>query len=163
MKIQKKNIFILGSAESHNVNKYKKDIDWWEEEKITLQDKENSLKNLKKYDFNVDYILTHNAPKLIGLILATQYANNYCNYNYKKSLEEILYKANDETARFLNEILYKIKAKESHFAHFHLDKIITKEDIENYQYYLNPFNEKQEDININYFECHYKNLPKKLL
>ena len=40
-------------------------VSWWEDEHIKYEDIDNAIINLNKYDFKVDYILTHCAPALI--------------------------------------------------------------------------------------------------
>ena len=37
-------------------------ISWWDEENISDNDIANALENIKKYNYSVDYVLTHCAP-----------------------------------------------------------------------------------------------------
>ena len=40
-------------------------LSWWKEEEPSGQEYDEGIVNLEKVDFNVDYILTHDAPSHI--------------------------------------------------------------------------------------------------
>ena len=52
----------IGGATS--IDKYHRieGISWWEEENISDKDIENAMNNIKKYNYKVDYVISHCAP-----------------------------------------------------------------------------------------------------
>ncbi len=56
-------IFTLGGATSIDKAYRREGISWWEEETPTTEDLEESLINLSKHDYFVDYIITHSCDE----------------------------------------------------------------------------------------------------
>lgn len=54
-----KSILTLGGADSIDKHLRIKDVDWWEQESITQKDFNNALNNLERYNYDVDYFITH--------------------------------------------------------------------------------------------------------
>jgi hypothetical protein len=57
--INGKSILTLGGADSIDKHLRIKDVDWWEQESITQKDFNNALNNLERYNYDVDYFITH--------------------------------------------------------------------------------------------------------
>lgn len=57
--INGKKILTLGGADSIDKHLRIKGIDWWEQESITQKDFNNALDNLERYNYDVDYFITH--------------------------------------------------------------------------------------------------------
>ena len=57
--INGKKILTLGGADSIDKHRRIKDVDWWEQESITQKDFNNALDNLERYNYDVDYFITH--------------------------------------------------------------------------------------------------------
>lgn len=57
--INDKKILTLGGADSIDKHLRIKGIDWWEQESITQKDFNNALDNLERYNYDVDYFITH--------------------------------------------------------------------------------------------------------
>ena len=57
--IAEKSILTLGGADSIDKHLRIKDVDWWEQESITQKDFNNALNNLERYNYDVDYFITH--------------------------------------------------------------------------------------------------------
>lgn len=130
-----KKYFVLGGAKSHSYLEEKDGVNWWNKEDLQLKDVKNSLKNLKKHNFEVDYVLTHNCPSFVGLELYNQLEkpkepNNFYEegeYNRKlNKLNKYLFKVNDNHSKFFDKLInkYNLKFKEWHFGHYHEDKKI---------------------------------------
>lgn len=83
--------------------------DWWKEELPNNLEKQNALKNLQKHNFNVDYIITHDAPASNAVLLG--YYNS----------------ANDLT-KFLESIKQRCNYKHWYFGHYHENKRVTHKD-----------------------------------
>ena len=56
-------LLCIGGADSHDKAWRTKNVDWWEEERITPEDIENARKNLERYNFNVDFVISHSLPQ----------------------------------------------------------------------------------------------------
>lgn len=114
----------LGGAETYNSKEYKEGKNWWKNEALKFKDIKNCLKNLKKYNYKIDYILTHNAPSLVGKELIKKYAKS-------KDLELLFTsKSEDKHARFFQRLIdkYNIEFKFWYFGHYHIDDKITLND-----------------------------------
>lgn len=106
----KKMLFING-ADSHDKALRTEGKSWWPHERITAVDISHAFYNLEKYDFSVDYIISHTggseacrqlgfAPTVSDYLLdkileATDYEKHYCghyhiDYNFGEK-EKILY------------------------------------------------------------------------
>lgn len=57
--INGKKILTLGGADSIDKHLRIKGLDWWEQESITQKDFNNALDNLERYNYDVDYFITH--------------------------------------------------------------------------------------------------------
>lgn len=91
----KKMLFING-ADSHDKEWRTEGESWWPQEQITEAEIDNALKNLKKHNFQVDYIISHTggsevckqlgfmptiSDELFDKILeATKYDKHYCGH-----------------------------------------------------------------------------------
>ncbi len=90
-------------------------IGWWEREIPSNEEFEHGMKNLDKHDWNVDYVLTHTCPNIIGRM-------------YIKSIKSIGYNDKlDTVSRYLDVVLEKIQFKKHYFGHFH-DNWTTPDD-----------------------------------
>ena len=97
----------FGGADSIDKHLRKENISWWEEERPTLNDIDNALKNLEKHKNNVDYIITHTCDE------KTLYNKCFRSINAK------IYPSNT----YLN-FLEQINYKKWFFGHYHLDQEI---------------------------------------
>lgn len=106
--INGKKILTLGGADSIDKHLRIKDFDWWEQESITQKDFNNALDNLKKYDFSIDYIISHTGGSEVCRQLGfTPTISDY----------------------FLDKILTISIYKKHYLGHYHLDKLIDKSRI----------------------------------
>ncbi len=100
--------FTFGGA--HSVDRYMRieGFDWFPEEIPSREEYEEGLDNLEKCDYQVDYVITHTAPREVAAALG---------YG-----EDIL----DETAlrRYLQQIADHAEYKMWFFGHFHEDEEI---------------------------------------
>lgn len=63
IEIENLKLLCIGGADSHDKAWRTKNVDWWEEERITSEDIENARKNLERYNFNVDFVISHSLPQ----------------------------------------------------------------------------------------------------
>jgi len=114
--INEKNILTLGGASS--IDKDKRIVNhinggiksWWEDELWTVKDEELLIDNMNKYDWEVDYVISHTAPRNVLNKMFTPIYINGGRYN-------------DPVSNFFETILtkYNIKFKKWFFGHMHMD------------------------------------------
>jgi len=84
-------------------------VQYWPQELPTKEEYSYAIHNLKKYNFQVDYIFTHTGPKsVLSNIFST-------------IEEDFSEKLNDPVSDFLEEIMKKTSFKEWHFGHIHMN------------------------------------------
>lgn len=102
--IYNKTFFTFGGGLSIDKNKRIIYIDWWPEEEANYQEQINAINNLEKYNYKIDYILTHSAPELIK--------NQVGFKNYTSNTEQ-----------FLQYINNKLIFNKWFIGHYHIDQI----------------------------------------
>jgi predicted phosphodiesterase len=119
--INRKTFFIMGGARSNENQKegnysgrgrnkkLKKQKVWWPEEIPSEEEFELGLSNLAKYNYKVDYILTHTCPNILFSKI------------YNKTGQIDFTRMDDPVSLYLNEIENLIDFKEWHFGHHHQD------------------------------------------
>ena len=111
--------FTFGGAQSHDRGNYTGTENedrgkiWWDAELTNQEEIEEAFTNLSKYNFQVDYILTHCLP--VEMITRLGF-NGY-----------------DRTSSFLGEVKYKTTYKEWYCGHYHTDKSIGEHTTVMYQ------------------------------
>ena len=94
--------FCMGGATSIDKAQRLNRISWWEEENISNKDILNGLNNLDKYNYRVDYVLSHAAPSFV--------VRKMFNYQMDGNTEIL--------ARFQSQIEFKYW----YFGHYHENK-----------------------------------------
>ncbi|MGN0532516.1 MAG: metallophosphoesterase family protein [Eubacterium sp.] len=59
-----KTYFCMGGGESDDIEMREEGVTWWKEEMPNAEEMMNGARNLKDYDYKVDYVITHEAPAL---------------------------------------------------------------------------------------------------
>ena len=103
--IDKKKIFVMGGARSHDKEYRIEHISWWEQEMPSPDEMDRAIQSLDKHQWKVDYVLTHCAPRSIQSMLADWYEN-------------------DPLVSFLERVQKDLDFKHWYFGHYHLDKRI---------------------------------------
>ena len=118
--IDNKKFFCFGGAQSIDKHMRKDGISWWKEELPSIEEEQTGLENLEKNQYEVDYIITHTAPKTVVRTLgygettivtnpySTLYDNTYDSWKYF-----------DPTTTYLEHIAQTVKFKKWYFGHFH--------------------------------------------
>lgn len=107
--INGKNIFVFGGAESYDKENRNVGLSWWKEEVPSYAEMDYALGNLEKYNWEVDFVITHNCPEYVAAMFISQNSKNR-NYTFKFT---------DPTTTFLEYIRGKLKFKEWYFGHWH--------------------------------------------
>lgn len=108
--IEGKTFFAFGGATS--IDKYMREehVDWWQEEVFSEEERLNAIRNLERIGNDVDYVITHTAPRrfLANLTVHLQGADK-C-----------------PVSEFLDELNYKTQYEKWYFGHFHTDAKINE-------------------------------------
>ena len=112
--IGNKKFFCFGGAESIDKHMRQEGISWWPEEILSHAEMDLGLENLQKNTYQVDYIITHTAPKtIVGMLGYTSAPRGV----YDNSYDYIKYC--DPTTKYLEHIAQTVKFKFWFFGHFH--------------------------------------------
>ena len=127
--IDGKTIFAFGGARSHDIQdgilnldqeekiyEFRKrgaffrirDFSWWDLELPTDEEMQNGIKNLEKYNYKVDYIITHCCPTNVQPLISLRYKKDYLT-NYLQTIAE------------------KCEFKRWYFGHYHENKHINSQ------------------------------------
>ena len=112
--INGKKFFVFGGAESHDKWCRKEGVSWWPQEMPTYEECEHALENLEKYNWEVDYVITHSAPDNI------QYRINP-NFSH------------DMATNFLFTVDKQLEFTHWYFGHYHIDREIDDKHTALYQ------------------------------
>lgn len=100
-----KRFLTCGGADSHDIGYRQEGISWWRKEQISLDDLYNAIRNLEKYNCEVDYIISHTGGSEVCRNLA-----------FKPTVSDFK----------LDSILDITIYKHHYMGHYHLDKLINK-------------------------------------
>ena len=102
--------FTMGGAKSHDTNHRINHISWWRQELPSDEEYSEALQNLERYNWQVDYIITHCAPTSIALA-GTRHNEA------------------DRLTDFLQEVRERAKYHYWLFGHYHDNKAIDEKHI----------------------------------
>ena len=102
--IYNKTFFTFGGGLSIDKNRRTAYVNWWPEEEANYQEQMNAINNLERYNYKINYILTHSAPELIK--------NQVGFINYTSNTEQFLQYIND-----------KLIFDKWFIGHYHIDNI----------------------------------------
>lgn len=104
--IEDHTFFTMGGAKSTDIYNRTEHKSWWKEELPCQKEYEIAINNLEKYNFNVDYVVTHTC--------ATSYLQDLYGYETRS----------DELTSFFNhlEFDFKLNFKHWYFGHHHKDR-----------------------------------------
>lgn len=103
--IEGKRIFTMGGGESDEKEMRAQQQKWFSQELPSPQELENARKNLQRFDWSVDYVLTHDCSEKMKVFLSIEQQNNILN-------------------QFLTEVEGKLQFRKWFFGFYHLDKQI---------------------------------------
>lgn len=103
--IDDKKFFVVGGGRSHDIEFRTKDVDWWEQEIPSKEERDEAVRNLEKHDWKVDYVITHDAP--------TSIANRLIDSPDRKP---------DEFTDWLEKIANNLEFNQWFFGHHHKDE-----------------------------------------
>lgn len=99
-------IFCMGGAVSHDMWLRQEHKSWWKEELPSFEEMTFAIDNLDRYNWNVDYVITHCAPKSI----------EYKIIPYKEGVDPIV--------SFHERVAKSLNFRHWYFGHYHIDEKI---------------------------------------
>jgi len=112
--IDNKKFFCFGGAASIDKHMRLEGIDWWPEEIPSYMEMDLGLETLQKNQYEVDYIITHTAPRTLVSMLGY---NSVPMGPYDDSYDYIRY--TDPTTKYLEHLAQTVNFKHWYFGHFH--------------------------------------------
>ena len=106
--IEDKTIFTMGGAESHDKIVRTEGLDWWPQELPSHYEESYALRTLDKYEWDVDYVISHAQPE-------TFYRNCFPN--------DVSFTTNS-LVKFFDLINRTLNFKHWYCGHLHVDKTI---------------------------------------
>lgn len=100
-----KKFFCFGGAKSTDKEWRVEGLSWWPEEMPTKQEMDYGLETLKKYDFKVDYIISHCAPSMIQWEMDSRFDN-------------------DELTKYFDTVAARTEFKTRFYGHYHRTEIV---------------------------------------
>lgn len=82
-------------------------ISWWKEEMPSYEEYDRGLENLQKAEFQVDYILTHTAPRKVV-----------------EQLVDTLLPGEEALQYYLQDVAERVTFREWYFGHWHMDRTV---------------------------------------
>lgn len=117
MEIEGKTFLCFSGAFSHDIAYRRLGYDWFREELPTQKEVDNCLENLRRYNYKVDYVVTHDVPLSYNILLGY----------HGVDLNDMEYYKNDEVAyidicSFLQNLYEMIIIRYTWFAgHYHVN------------------------------------------
>lgn len=92
-----------------------KGLSWWEQELPTQEEMDRGIENLKRYDFKVDYVISHCCPTFVATLLG--------------------YKNPDKLTDYFQSLIFDHGTQfcEWHFGHYHRDVRVNREFFLHYE------------------------------
>ena len=90
-------------------------LSWWEQEVPSKEEREYCFKNLEKHNFQVDVVLTHEAPASLIPLLHDKWGRRLLDPPH-------------EYSEWLDSLMQFVTYKTWCFGHYHMDKKITDKE-----------------------------------
>lgn len=108
--IDGKKIFVMGGARSVDKDSRIEHISWWKEEMPAIWEMDRALSALEAVNWEVDYVVTHCAPRSVQQMISPWYEN-------------------DPMVSFLERVRQDLKFKRWYFGHYHTDRQVNEQFI----------------------------------
>jgi hypothetical protein len=106
--LQGKLFFCMGGAPSHDIEYRTENKSWWRAEVPSQEERAKACETLDKYNWKVDYVITHDAPSDIAEMLLWNIRD------YSRGLNEY--------TNWLQYIAENLDFKRWFFGHYHMDR-----------------------------------------
>lgn len=112
--LEGRQIFFMGGARSIDRHLRREHVSWWPQEMPTPQEMEAAVRTLERHDWQVDYVVTHCAPRSIQLLLSPYFEN-------------------DPMVGFLERVRQDLSFTRWFFGHYHMDRVVNEQFVALYQ------------------------------
>ncbi len=106
--IDGRKFFVMGGAKSHDMENRAEGKSWWSQEIPSTEEMERGIQALDAVGWDVDYVITHCAPKSVQQMMADWYKN-------------------DSLTSYLELIRCDLNFKRWFFGHYHIDRQINEQ------------------------------------
>lgn len=115
-------VLCVSGAFSHDTFFRTEGIDWFREELPTQEEVDNTIKNLERYNYNVDYVISHDVPTTHNLTMGFQNLRgvNIMDKYRGKGVDKLFINICD----FLQQIFERTTFRSWLAGHYHLDQKI---------------------------------------
>ncbi|MBQ8823140.1 MAG: metallophosphoesterase [Lachnospiraceae bacterium] len=105
--IEGKLFWVFGGGMSVDKIWRREGISWWKEEMPSYEEYDRGLDNLQKAEFQVDYILTHTAPRKVA-----------------EQLVDVMLPGEEALQYYLQDVAERTSFAGWYFGHWHMDKVV---------------------------------------
>lgn len=106
--IDGRKFFVMGGAKSHDMENRAEGKSWWPQELPSTEEMERGIQALDAVGWDVDYVITHCAPKSVQQMMADWYKN-------------------DSLTSYLELVRCDLNFKRWFFGHYHIDRQINEQ------------------------------------
>lgn len=106
-----KTFFCMGGGESDDSELREEGVSWWKDEMPNAEEMMNGARNLREAEYNVDYVITHEAPAL---------AKDFIRLHSKAEMKH------SALNTYLQELMKNVEYKHWYFGGLHIDLHISK-------------------------------------
>lgn len=110
-RIEGRTIFVFGGGYSIDKPLRKEGFSWWPQELPSAEEYENAERNLARFDFRVDHIITHTAPQE-----TLYYLTHMRSFGIRGDIPE-----DRELTTFLDTVRQRTAYTSWYFGHYHID------------------------------------------
>lgn len=107
-------IFSFGGARSHDIQWRTEGIDWWPREMPNLEEFENGMANLERVGWEVDYVITHDAPTAPKRKLLSTFPESWRTDRWE----------DDRLNGYLDRFDERLSYRKWYFGHYHDDAVV---------------------------------------
>ena len=109
--IDGKTFFCMGGGESDDIDMRQEGKSWWKDEMPNAEEMKNGAENLKSADFQVDYVITHEAPAM---------AKDFIRLHTNSAMKQT------PINTYLQELMKNVEYNHWFFGSLHIDLQISK-------------------------------------
>lgn len=107
-------IFSFGGAASHDMEWRTEGLDWWPREMPNLAEYENGVANLERVGWEVDYVITHDAPSKVKSRLLNDISQSMFSVRWQ----------DDRLNGYLSDFDGRLSYRKWYFGHYHEDRVV---------------------------------------
>jgi hypothetical protein len=107
-------IFAFGGARSHDIEWRTEGVSWWPRELPNLTEYERGMENLGRCGWEVDYVITHDAPTEVKRTLLATFPEEWATDRWE----------DDRLNGYLDRFEERLSYRKWYFGHYHDDNVV---------------------------------------